>query len=98
MRVPHWLRRSWLHIRAGHCSGFPDCCIAFYSTLWQFLYRIDRFQRWYHEKNDGRGYVACPLCIISGARIRVLRCTDRCGHVAESQALTREKYPGARFG
>lgn len=97
MKLPYWVRRTWLHLRAGKCSGFPACCIVFYSTIWQAVYRFERFSGWYHRKSGRAGYVPCPLCIISGARVRVNRCTELCGHVAESQTLTLERHPDAEF-
>jgi hypothetical protein len=52
---------------------------------------------WYHRKAGDAGYVPCPLCLISGARVRVRLCTNACGHVKESQAMTLEQYPDAEF-
>jgi hypothetical protein len=103
------LRRFLLDIRAGKCSGFPNCCIVFYSTAWklmfgdqrQSLYEKPKWRSdmilWYHEKAGHSGYVPCPLCIMSGARVRVNLCTEECGHVEESQALILEEDPDAKF-
>lgn len=46
---------------------------------------------WYHSKAGNAGYVPCPLCIISGARVRVNVCTEECGHIEESKKLIKEQ-------
>ncbi len=109
MKKPYWLRRALLDVDMGRCSGFPDCCITFFSTAWRVFYGKGdvplnqksawkvRVIRWYHEKAGDHGYVPCPLCLISGARVRVHRCTPECGHIEQSKALVRERYPDAKF-
>lgn len=104
-----FLRRVLLDLRAGKCSGFPNCCIMFYTTAWKLMFgnqRVILYEKpawrikmilWYHQKAGSAGYVPCPLCIISGARVSVRRCTKECGHIEESKALILEEDPDAKF-
>jgi hypothetical protein len=92
----------------GRCSGFPSCCIAFYSTGWRILFGSSlvpvqlkhpwrrKVIRWYIEASDA-GYVPCPLCMISGARVKVRRCTKECGHIEESRRLILDQFPDAEL-
>jgi hypothetical protein len=96
-----WPRRLWLDFRMGRCSGFPDCCILFFISVWRPVYGdLDvspsdkvkwrkRFLGWYMKKagNFKCGYVPCPLCIMSGARVEVRKCTPECGHYSECHRL-----------
>jgi hypothetical protein len=96
-----WLRRSWLDLRCGECSGFPPCCIFWFLTGWKLIFGKftvtvhdkpawrARLILWYNERAGRRGYVPCPLCLISGARVRVWKCTDECGHRREFAVLNR---------
>lgn len=59
-----------------------------YVTGWKLLYE-SRFWRWYGLRAVGAGYVRCPLCMISGARVEVRSCTPECGHIEESRRLIR---------
>lgn len=93
----------------GKCSGFPNCCILFYCTAWKVMHGStnvalsdkERWRqvmiRWYHRVAGRANYVPCPLCLISGARVRVNRCTSRCGHRAESRRLIQEEFPDIEF-
>ena len=102
MRLLHqakaWYMNKSLDLRMGECSGFPPCCIAWFLTGWKLIYGSieDFYDRptwraklilWYHEMCGESGYVPCPLCLISGARVRVRRCTDECGHYQECKDL-----------
>ncbi len=101
------LKRMWLDARAGKCSGFPSCCIAFYTVPWRLFYGSTqeslhekpawkvRLIRKYHRSANDAGYVPCPLCILSGARVKVQRCTTQCGHIEESRKLILEIDPTA---
>lgn len=109
-RTSYVARRIWLDIRMGRCSGFPSCCICFYVTGWRLLFG-DQFQSlsdkptwrmkailWYHRRSAHAGYVPCPLCLISKARVaEVRRCTEKCGHIRESQDLITRYFPEAKF-
>ncbi len=107
MKLPLGLRRFLLDIRAGKCSGFPNCCILFYAGPWRTFYGSTRESLYdkptwkaklilrYHQAAGHAGYVPCPLCLLSGARVRVSRCTDECGHVKEMRSLVLEEDPTA---
>lgn len=94
--MPHWLRRAWLDVRMGSCSGFPSCCIVWFLTGWKLVSKT-RFIWWYSERAGKCNYVPCPLCMLSGARVKVRRCTPECGHVEESRRLILERHPDAKF-
>lgn len=106
-RLRYAFKRLWLDIRAGRCSGFRPCCIVFYATAWRPFYgdstkSLYEKPAWkahlilrYHELARSAGYVPCPLCLMSGARVKVMRCTAACGHIKESRRLILELRPGA---
>jgi hypothetical protein len=81
----------------GTCSGFPLCCIVWFVTGWKLGFKVKRFRFWYLRKTGWGGYVPCPLCTISGARVSVRRCDSECGHVEESHRMILERHPDAKF-
>lgn len=100
LRARTWLKSKSLDVRMGQCSGFPLCCITWYLTGWRLLLgdvineSVYDKPAWranlilgYHRLAGDSGYVPCPLCLISGARVRVRRCTDECGHLEECREL-----------
>lgn len=102
--VKVWLMGKSLDLRMGKCSGFPNCCILWYVTGWSLLFgdkgkdlcsksawRAKAILR-YHEKAGASGYVPCPLCLLSGARVRVRYCTDACGHHRECHEVRRRRW------
>lgn len=80
----------------GRCSGFPPCCIAWYVTCWKLVCKT-KYIWWYARKAGDSGYVPCPLCLMSGARVRVNKCTSECGHVSESRRLILEQHPDVQL-
>ena len=102
-RAKIWLMDKSLDVRMGQCSGIPNCCIAWFISGWKLahgdlsksLYEKApwraKFILWYHERANNAGYVPCPLCLLSGARVRVLKCTDECGHYRECEELGRRR-------
>lgn len=73
------MKRStiWRDIRRGRCSGFPLCCVLFYSFMWSPSIKIEKnkvvapFHKIYSrimlwrksltKQKNSLGYVPCPL-------------------------------------
>lgn len=88
------VRKAWLDLRMGKCSGFPSCCVAFFTFVWSpFVWNAGEarpmtwYQKWYLERIGPFEYIPCPLCLLSGSRVKVRRCTDSCGHLEECRRL-----------
>jgi len=67
-------------IECGLHSGFPYCCIAFYTFVWYPLF-CERapagtsLRRWYFDwRADCDGYIRCPACKLSGRRVHPREC------------------------
>jgi hypothetical protein len=71
------LKELWRDIQRGRCSGFPLCCVLFYSLWWSPTVKIEKnkvvspfhkvynkikgWRRAHARLKNGLGYVPCPL-------------------------------------
>ncbi len=69
-------KENQVHWLFGRHSGIPDCCIAFFTTEWDYLAH-DYYAGRVHQANWG--YVPCPKCLDSGRQIWVRNCARECG-------------------
>lgn len=71
------INRSIKDIKCGIHSGFPICCISFYSFLWRpVLIRYPLLRSWHDalERDKGPGYIRCPLCMLRRHIVDVKEC------------------------
>lgn len=86
-RVVRYLRNIWHDVAVGRCSMLPGCCITWYALVWRHFdweeAAENGLQGWrarYFVHADSRGYIPCPLCVLSGSKVLVKMCDEACGH------------------
>jgi hypothetical protein len=67
-------------IRYGLHSRIPTCCIIFFVTEWESIYREGSDMPYNRAVDAARaGYVQCPECLGSGTKVKILDCDLECG-------------------
>jgi hypothetical protein len=67
----------WEDIRRGRCSGYPWCCVLFFTFLYDPTLKIEKnkilswphrlyrkVMKWRRGKKRGLGYIPCPYHLL----------------------------------